>query len=394
MLKAKDLASEPELEAPPAGNVGAVAATVALALFATLVAFRGQGFLPSLFVNEREVNFAHHIAVNSAAIALAIVPMIMLMRQRPSVLDLWLLVALAAWVIEAVLNLPLHARYSAGWYGLFLMMLASSLVVMLALLADSNRLYARLALSTAAREREREARLMTADAVAAAIAHEVGQPLAAVSANVAASVRWLDRPQPNVEKATDSLRAIGESTQRSFDIIENVRAVLGKGPDGSVEFSLNELIRETAAMLGGELAGAKVSLELSLDDDVPPIKANRVQIEQVLINLLTNAVESLVSTRGRRRRIGVRTALAEPGRIRLEVSDNGVGLTPENVSNVFDAFHTTKSKGTGIGLSLCRTIVEEHGGRIWASRGDKHGATFHMLLPCARIAASAAKSKP
>src|SRR3954447_26822875 len=139
--------------------------------------------------------------------------MAMLLRERKSVLDMWLLVALSAWLFQSVLNLPLQARFTLGWYCLFGMMLISDLVVMLALIAESNRLYARLALSTAARKRERDARLMSMDAVTATIAHEVAQPLAAVGLNTSAAVSWLTAAKPNIEKALVALQSVSEAGQ-------------------------------------------------------------------------------------------------------------------------------------------------------------------------------------
>ena len=140
-------------------------------------------------------------------------------------------------------------------------------------------------------------------------------------------------------------------------------------------------MRETASLLDRELAGKKISLELSLDETLPPILADRVQMQRVLVNLFTNAIESLGAIRGRPRRIAIRSALLDGKDVLLEVSDNGIGIAPEEMEHIFDAFFTTKATGTGLGLSLCRTIVEEHGGRLWASPGEEHGATFHLRLP-------------
>ena len=147
-----------------------------------------------------------------------------------------------------------------------------------ALLAEANRLYARLALSTAARQRERDARLMSMDAVTAAIAHEVGQPLTAVGLNASAAVAWLTGAKPDVKKALTALLAVGEARQRTFDVIRSIRATFAKEPGRATEFSLNDLVIETASLLDRELAASKISLELSLDEALPSILADRVQI--------------------------------------------------------------------------------------------------------------------
>ena len=155
--------------------------------------------------------------------------------------------------------------------------------------------------------------------------------------------------------------------------------MFAKGPGLATEFSLNELVRETAALMDRELAGGKVSVQLALDETLPPVRADRVQMQRVLVNLMTNAIESLGAIRRRGRRIAIRSAALD-GAVLLEVSDNGTGITPEEMPHIFDAFFTTKATGTGLGLSLCRTIVEEHGGRLWASQ-EPNGATFHLQLP-------------
>ena len=135
-------------------------------------------------------------------------------------------------------------------------------------------------------------------------------------------------------------------------------------------------------MLHRELAAHRISLQLALYEALPSIVANRVQIQRVLVNLLTNAIESLGETKWRPRRITIRSALLDGQNVLLEVSDSGDGIAPEKLARIFEPFFTTKSTGTGLGLALCRAIVEEHGGRLWASPGDDHGATFHVQMPC------------
>lgn len=385
LLKSADSAARAEAARPRARVLEGVLGAVLLAALATLLTTAGHDFLPPFFLNEREAIHTNLIIMNSVTIGLTIVAIAMLFWRDRSVLDMWLLVALSGWLFQSVLNLPLHTRFTLGWYGLFGMMLASNLIVMLALIAESNRLYARLALLTAAREREREARLMSMDAVAAAIAHEVGQPLTAIRLNASAGLSLLTRAQPKPEKAIAAFRFVSDSAQRSFDILKNIRSIFVKGPEWAIEFSLNDLVRETAALLDRELAGAKVSLQLSLDEALPPVLANRVQMQQVLVNLVTNAIEALIATRGRARRITIRSISVDDGTVLLEISDSGVGIAPDEAQRVFEAFYTTKATGTGIGLSLCRTIVDEHGGRIWVSSGEKYGATFHVQLPHSRF---------
>ena len=146
------------------------------------------------------------------------------------------------------------------------------------------------------------------------------------------------------------------------------------------EISLNDIVRETASLMDRELAAQKVSLQLSLDDDAPSIQANKVQIQRVLINLVTNAMESMAATRGRARRIVIRTIQLDGQNVQLDVSDSGTGISPEKMTQIFEPFFTTKATGTGLGLSLSRTIIEEHGGRLWASLDEECGATFHIQL--------------
>jgi signal transduction histidine kinase len=358
-----------------------VSAAAALAAALTMLATVGHDLLPPLFVNRREVIYSNLVVYSVLLIALLAVAMGTLLRRQNTVLDTWLLVSLATALLSSLLGMQLHARFTLGWYCTYLLELISHLVVLLVLIGESNRLYVRLALSTAARSRERDAVIMSMDAVAAEFSHEVGQPLAAVSLSATAGLRWLSPPQPEPEMAIKSLRDTVSAANRAFAVMTSIRDTFRRGPQSLSEFDLNDLVRESASLLDREMAAQNVLLTLELDEALPPIRANRVQIQRVLVNLLTNAIEAVAATKQQSRSIEVHSWTPDHETSRVEVWDSGAGFSPEAVAQIFEPFFTTKSSGTGLGLSLSRGIVERHGGRLWASSAVEGGATFHLELP-------------
>ena len=379
-LKRADSASGPRPDRAAPNVLLWVAAAVTAAAALTLLTTVGHPLLPPIFINRREVIYPNLMLANLSMIAPLLVAMALLLR-RESVLDVWLLVSLATMLIQTLINIPLHARFSLGSYFILLLTLLSHVVMLLALIAESNRLYVRMALAMAARSRERDARMMSMDAVAAAIAHEVGPPLTAASLSASAGLSWLTRPEPEPEKAIRSVRDTIDATQRAFDVLRSIRATFGKEKNALSEFDLNDLVRESTSLLDREMAAQKVSVRLALNETLPPILANRVQIQRVLVNLLTNAIEALAASGRRARRIAIRSAALDDETLQIEVSDSGEGIAPERMARIFEPFFTTKSWGTGLGLSLSRSIVEGHGGRLWASAVEDGGATFHLELP-------------
>ena len=375
-----DVAAKPATDRPATSVALGISASVFLAVALTLLATSGHDLLPSLYLSRSDANYTNIMMVGFVLIGFFIVATAMLLRTRRSVLDLWLLVVLAAWLVQTLILTTLRGRFTVNWYGAIVVVLLSHLFLMIALIAESSRLYARLAVTTAARNREREARLMSLDGVTAAICHEVGQPLTSVSLNATAARNWLTSSPPETEKAITALDAAIEGGRRTFDVVKSIRAMFAKGPGSTTKFGLNDLIRETASLRDTELINAGIQLQLDLDEVLPPVVADRVQLQRVLVNLFTNAIESVSATRRRRRQIAIRSSKVG-GDLLVEIRDNGLGIAPDEMEHIFDAFFTTKATGTGLGLSLCRTIIEEHGGRLWASPGEKHGATFLLQLP-------------
>ena len=244
----------------------------------------------------------------------------------------------------------------------------------------SARRAAEDALRAAQSELERVARLTTVGAMAATIAHELNQPLAAIVSNGSAGLRWLDRPEPNLEEAHLAFERVVSEGHRAAHIITGIRAMFRKDSGDRSPVAINELVCDVVSTSLGELKSRRVSLALELLDDLPPVQADRVQLQQVLLNLLTNASDSMASITDRPHMLCVRSEHLEDW-VLISVQDSGTGINPEHAQRMFDAFFTTKPNGIGLGLSICRSIVESHGGRLSVFPAHPHGSVFQVMLP-------------
>ena len=249
------------------------------------------------------------------------------------------------------------------------------------LLSETARLYARLSLAIAAQLREREGRFMTLNAVALSVAHEAKQPLAAIVAEAGAGRAFLERDPPELSELAAILEAIESEGQRAGHAVDSIRAMFANRATERHPFDVNKLIRETTALMSAEFAQARVVLDLDLNDTLPPVLADRRQVQHVLLNLFTNAIDALRSIEDRARYVAVRSARPNPGSLQITVDDSGIGFAPGQLERIFDAFFTTKPQGTGMGLSLCSSVVQAHGGRLWAESRKPRGAALHVLLP-------------
>jgi PAS domain S-box-containing protein len=224
-------------------------------------------------------------------------------------------------------------------------------------------------------------RITTLGELTASIAHEVNQPLAGVVANAEACLRWLDRETPDLEEARQSVRWIMDDGNRASEVIRRVRALARKTSIERVALDLNEVIREVTTLVQGELINHAVSLRMELAPTPSTILGDRVQLQQVIINLVMNGIEAMQSVTERPRELRIQSRQDETGQVLVSVTDCGVGISAENANRLFNAFFTTKSTGMGMGLSICRSIVEAHGGRLSGSGNDGPGATFQFALP-------------
>jgi PAS domain S-box-containing protein len=214
--------------------------------------------------------------------------------------------------------------------------------------------------------------------LAASLAHEIKQPIAAAATNAKTGLRWLRREPSDIGEAREALSRIVKDVSRAADIIDRNRSLYRRGIPQREMVNLNELIREMTALLRDAANRHSISMRADLDESLPTIVADRVQMQQVLMNLMLNGIEAMKDTSGE---LTVRSRKGDDGQILLSVSDLGVGLPAEKIDHVFDAFFTTKTQGTGMGLSISRRIIESHGGRLWACANTGRGATFQFTIP-------------
>jgi PAS domain S-box-containing protein len=248
--------------------------------------------------------------------------------------------------------------------------------------------HAEQALRKAQAELAHVTRVTTLGEMTASIAHEVNQPLTAVVANAQACLRWLDRETPDLDAARRSVEWIIDGCNRANEVIRRVRALANKTEIERVPLDVNDVIREVIALVRGELISHQVLVRTEFAPGLPMILSDRVQLQQVMINLVMNGIEAMRSVTDRPRELVVRSGQDETQQVLLSVTDCGAGIAAENSDRLFTPFFTTKASGMGMGLSICRSIVEAHGGRLWATANLPHGAKFHLTLPVNVDAAS------
>jgi C4-dicarboxylate-specific signal transduction histidine kinase len=247
---------------------------------------------------------------------------------------------------------------------------------------------------SAAREREHSTNIALARAssltllgtMAASIAHEINQPLSAIMANAEVGTLLLASATPDIREVNAALKEINDNALRVSEVIKHIRSLFKKDRNDRALLNIDQLLVDVLALVHGELKNHRISVESDLFQALPPVRADRIQIQQAILNLIMNAVEAMASLENRARVLRVTSTLSEPGNVLLSVQDTGSGINSKDMDRVFDAFFTTKSNGMGMGLSICRSIVDQHGGRLWAEPRTPYGSIFYLVLPSAGIA--------
>jgi len=230
-------------------------------------------------------------------------------------------------------------------------------------------------------ELARVARVTMMGELTASIAHEVNQPLTAVVTNANAVTRWLAATPPNLDEAREGVRRIALDGTRASEVIRRIRALMKKSEPARNPLNLNELIQETVSLTRSELKQKRVLLQTDLAPELPPVPADRVQLQQVLLNLVVNALDSMSAVADRPRILRIETDRSEPQAVHVSVQDTGVGIKPQETEHLYEPFYTTKTDGLGMGLAISRSIVEAHGGHLWVTPNNGHGVAFQFTLP-------------
>jgi len=224
-------------------------------------------------------------------------------------------------------------------------------------------------------------RLSALGELAASISHEVNQPLAAVVTNADACLIWLSNEPPNLEEARAAVDSIAQQGTRASEIVRKIRAMFTKATPEKTSVQVNDLIREVGAIMQTEASRSEVTIETDLLTELPPALGDRTQLQQVMVNLIQNGIEAMSGIADRPRRLLIRSEMQDPDCLLISVRDSGIGINAKDVKRIFDAFFTTKAQGTGMGLSISRSIIEAHGGRLWASANSDYGVTLQFTLP-------------
>jgi signal transduction histidine kinase len=364
---------------PGAAIFSSVAVTGAVVCAATLFVTTKNDLLPQTSLDP--VRFSTlGLYVAGCIGLLMIVALIVLWIRWRSLLDLWLMVVMCAYLIEiALIAFPVPVRFSMGWYAGRVYGLVSGSLLLFVLLYEITALYGQLLRAILAQRREREARLMTGDAISASIAHEIKQPLAAITMDANAGLRWLDRVAPDLDEAKAALRAIVASGQRAGEVIESIRAMFKSDTRNRTSLDINELINDALVLLRNDLQTHRVAVQTDLSPQLPQVIGDRIQLQQVLLNLISNAIDSMANE-DTSRVLSIKSEVQDGGGVMISVADTGKGIDSQDVDRIFNPLFTTKSGGMGMGLSICRSIIETHEGRLWVVGNTPRGVVFKFLL--------------
>jgi signal transduction histidine kinase len=348
----------------------------------TFIAVKADKILPRLMASTIEANRSSLIMSGIFLGSLITIALVLLGRRRRTVLDLWLMVMCCAWLAEIIVTSAISTRFSFGFYASRIFSFAAVFFVLLILLSETMSLYANLIYSTIRRRSNREGRQIAMDAMAASVAHEVNQPIAAMTFNSEAALMLLKQTPPNIDEARAALEAIVGDGARAGAVVASLRAMFKRDTHQRVGIDVNDLLQDVLKLVDTDLRSQQVTVSTELSGSLGRVFADRAQLQQVFLNLFINAIEAMRSVTDRVRLLQIKSEVIQgKSGILVTVGDSGPGIHPKDKTRILEPFFSTKATGTGIGLAICKSIVEAHGGHIRVSDNYPQGTIFHVALP-------------
>jgi signal transduction histidine kinase len=350
----------------------------ALVLGACTLVIVAEALLPPIMLDLSRLGpLLPYVGLPIALIGFATV--VVLSFRGHSMIDLWVLVVMSASILIPLSYVFYLIRFEVGWDAVRYFAAVSSCLILIFLLYEVTMLYCRRLGAILEQRRERDARLTMEDAVAATIAHEFRQPLAAMMTLADTGFRWLDRPDPDLEKAKVAFRRIAADGLRAEAVIESIRASVKQQNQVSALLDVNDLIGKSVALMREDLRSHRVLVKAEPNLALPPVMGDRTQLQQVLVNLIANAIDAMAVEDGPRV-LSVSSEVRDGEQVVISVADTGPGIASQDIQRVFKPLFTTKAGGMGLGLSICRSIIERHRGRLAVVPNSPKGAIFQIGL--------------
>ena len=361
--------------------VWTVMAVVGLVCLLTWIVTAKEQLLPVLFTDATSFSPLTTYVVGTDLL-LSMLALVLLWKRSRSILDLWLCVSICAFLAELVINnVFISGRFTLGWYTGRTFSILVSTIVMILMLAQTFALNGKLMHLTRMLQRERGNKLANLEAVVASIAHEVRQPLASIAIRGAATRRYLDRTPPDLRKARDSAGAIVDASMRANEILESIRSLFSNVVQEKQLTEVNQLAAEALELLREELNTFGIQTSFQKAPELPLIMAHKGQLREVILNLVQNAIDAMRAVTDRRRILRIKTSYHGSEAIVISVEDTGPGIDPKKLKSIFDPFFSTKAKGMGLGLAICKSIVERHHGDLSVLSEIGGRTRFKLMLP-------------
>ncbi len=366
--------------------MSAIAITVAcvLAVIAglTWIVTTKTEYLPSFYATDIRLQTQFGNQINLALWLWGSTALAVLFARRRTILDLWLMVTLLAYMPSfLVAIIGSSVRFTVGWYAARCFILIASCMLLSVLLVETMLLYSRLASAIILQRRERTNRLLSVEAATAAIAHEIKQPLGSMSLNCDAALECLKATPLDIEELRSCLTDVKNDNSRANEIVAGIRALFKATAPQRTMVQINRLAQEVLRMVEHDLHVHGTSVSTEFQEDVPQVRADPIQLQQVILNLVRNAIDAIAIGPATIKAIRLVTTYDGKSVVSIYVQDTGPGITLDNETQIFDAFFTTKTSGMGLGLSISRRIIEDHGGDLRLTETSSRGSTFEITLP-------------